>query len=532
MNREYHILKSNAPCASTLRVRTRRASERGWESRVRPRSFTIVAAGLVILLAPVVKAQVAAAEVDVLQPAAWPAGVAARAAGSTPVLPDFQRIASLTSGGPARILVAPGAFVDGLVDRVERRAAAQYSVFGRLIDDASSFFILVVEEDALVGLVHAPLRNQAYRIGYVAAGVHEIESVAAKAYGGCATETAPLEMTPELIDARQSLAPACAPPPDEGPLRGVCSAPRQHFDTMIYYTAAARMEAGGVNAMNAECQLAADTANVTYANSGIPARVVLVFRGEITYTETGDFTTDRDRLRIPADGFMDNVHAERNTFGGDFMTLFVSDANYTDCGLAYCLPSDATWGFCVVDRSCASSNFSYAHELGHLQGCAHNREDAGTGCNYYCDSYGHRFSGNTGNWRTVMSYNDDANPTTRIGWFSNALINFDGVPTGAGGGCSTSTNNAGTIFGTTSSREAWRQPRFEVWVGPLNVIQVGTFTFPWSTVVSGAASIYNGSATPIVEPTLWIKSGTYVETLTINRRMTLQSCGGVARIGG
>jgi hypothetical protein len=312
---------------------------------------------------------------------------------------------------------------------------------------------------------------------------------------------------------------------------GGCNAPRRHFDVLIFYTSTARSEAGGTSAMNAECQLAVDTANQTYSNSGIPARIVLVYRGLISYSETGDFESDRDRLTDTDDGYMDNVHGERSTYGGDFVSLFVSDANYSDCGKAYCLPSGPEEGFCVVDRSCASSNFSFAHEIGHLQGCAHNREDTGSGCSYYCDSYGYRFTGNTGVWRTVMSYNDDDGSYTRIGWFSNPLVNFDGVPTGASGDCDVSTNNAGTIYGTTPSRENWHIPRFEVWVGTGSPVDRGTYQDPWPIVSLGVAAIYPGSATPIVQPALWIKQGSYNETLTISKPMIIRSCGGLARIG-
>ncbi len=187
-----------------------------------------------------------------------------------------------------------------------------------------------------------------------------------------------------------------------------------------------------------------------------------------------------------------------------------------------------------MDRSCASSNFSYAHEIGHLQGCAHNREDAGTGCTFYCDSYGHRFAGDTGSWRTVMSYNDAASTFTRIGWFSNPLVNFDGALTGVSGGCSVSTNNAGTIFGTTASREDWRNPRFEVWVdfGQPGPPWEGTYQVPWPTVASGVSSVYGGAAVPLVQPRLIIKAGVSFETPTISKPMRIEACGGMVRIGG
>ncbi len=501
-------------------------------------------------LAAPAPAQQVEATFDLLTPAEWPAAQVGAEADALPVLVDRPLLDGLVANHPIRLALSADTTVDGVVSRIERRSATRYSVFGRFDDDPDGFFILAVEEDVAVGVFQLPGRTKAFRLNYVADGVHLIAPVDAASFGECETTGARAPRQPAAI-VPGGPAPFVDPPlsasvddtQEEGgfsPIapRGGCSAPPRHFDAMIYYTPAARFEAGGANAMNAECQLAVDTANVTYANSGIPARMVLVFRGQIPYAETGNFTTDRDRLQNPGDGFMDGVHATRNTYGGDFVSLFVSAANYSSaCGLAYCLPADASWGFCIVNRGCASNNFTFAHEIGHLQGCAHNRENAGgSGCSFYCDSYGHRFAGNTGSWRTVMSQNNGAGTLTRIGWFSNPLVNFDGVPTGVSGNCSVSTNNAGTIVGTTASREDWRDPRFEVWVDFGQILPLppwdGTYQQPWSTVASGVNAVYGGAAAPLVQPRLIIKAGVSLETLTITKPMLIQACGGTVRIGG
>jgi len=487
--------------------------------------------------------------IELFRPAAWPAGRVPAEAAALPVVVNRALLDQLAAADPIRLALSADTIVEGVVSRIEKRSAARYSVFGRFEDDPEGFFIIVVEEDVAVGMFQLPSRLEAFRLGYVADGVHSIAPIDPTSFGECATEEVPAPGQPAAVvpGGPAPLLDPHAPPPDEEPapptdngagerdddLRGGCPAPPRHFDAMIYYTPAARVEAGGTSAILAECQLAVDTTNQTYMNSGIPGRMALVFRGEISYSETNDVGTDRDRLRDPGDGIMDNVHGERNTYGADFVCLFVDGSDPDNCGIAYCLPPDSSWGFCVVQRGCASSNFSFPHEIGHLQGCAHNREDAGTGCNYYCDSYGHRFTGNTGFWRTVMSYNDDAGTFMRIGWFSNPLVNFDGVPTGASGDCDTSTNNAGTIFGTTPGREDWRNPRFEVWVDfgqpfPWD----GTYQNPWPTLALGISGVYGGADTPLTQPRLIIKAGTSLETPTISKPMRIEACGGTVRIGG
>ncbi|MFN8549148.1 MAG: zinc-dependent metalloprotease family protein [Candidatus Eisenbacteria bacterium] len=71
----------------------------------------------------------------------------------------------------------------------------------------------------------------------------------------------------------------------------------------------------------------------------------------------------------------------------DFVALF-ADSDAGGCGIAFCLPSGAPEGFAqVVDWTPCVEIPGFAHEIGHLQGCAHNKEDAGSGCNNNCYSF-------------------------------------------------------------------------------------------------------------------------------------------------
>lgn len=466
------------------------------------------------------------------QPTAAPPGATLRSADSLPVDLDLSLVAALRSGDRIELAVDAQRTVRATVRQVEERAADRRSVLAIVDDDPESRLYLVLEVDACAGLIDAPLTVGRYAIGYVADGVHQVTPVRGIDKPDCRTTPGGPGRPNTAAGPAQD-----APLPErerelEGGIAGTCAAPRRHFDVIIYYTTAARNEAGGTNAIQAQCQMAVDTANQTYADSQISPRFVLVHRAETGYVENASLEVDRDRLADPDDGNLDGAHPARNDYGADFVTLFVR-ASADGCGIAFCTPSGPEEGFCVVDWTCAVTNFTFAHEIGHLQGCAHNVEDAGSGCNEYCDSYGHRFFGVSGSgWRTVMSYNNDAESYTRIGRWSNPNISFDGRPCGRSNNCDDDRFNAATVNATTVGREDWRNPRFEVWVqaGVLPPWE-GTYQVPWPTVVQGVGAIFSGN-NPIVQPQLIIKEGTYPGAVTFNKRMTVNSCGGTARVGG
>src|SRR5262249_35082290 len=155
---------------------------------------------------------------------------------------------------------------------------------------------------------------------------------------------------------------------------------------------------GGTAAIQAQAQLATDQGNTSYANSNMYMSLRLLHTQEVSYDETNDdFDVHRDRERDPSDGYMDNVPTLRDTYGADMVSLFVNDDDGgTTCGIAYCTPDDSSYAYQVCNWDCAVSNFSFQHEFGHLQGSAHNREDAGSGCNEYSYSYGWRWFNSSG----------------------------------------------------------------------------------------------------------------------------------------
>ncbi|MFP4499567.1 MAG: reprolysin-like metallopeptidase [Candidatus Hydrogenedentota bacterium] len=215
-----------------------------------------------------------------------------------------------------------------------------------------------------------------------------------------------------------------------GPVTPLRAAEPTQLDVLVAYTAATRAAAGGAAGVEAEIAVAVDLANTAYVNSAIDVELNLVHATETAYVENGDMGVDLALLTGTEDGFMDELHGLRNTYGADLVALLVEDGDA--CGVAWIMeengPSSASLGFSVTDHDCIAGQ-TFAHELGHNMGCAHDRENASGGIFPY--SWGWRFSdaGDT-LYRTVMSYA----PGFRINHFSNPDILFEDVPTGAAAG--------------------------------------------------------------------------------------------------
>lgn len=195
---------------------------------------------------------------------------------------------------------------------------------------------------------------------------------------------------------------------------------------MIVYSDQAATAAGG--GIGAQVQYAVDRANLAYANSGIATRLRLVHSGPAGYSESGDFSTDLNRLTNVGDGYMNNVDALRNTYAADVVSLFIENAAY--CGLGY-VYSDASTAFTVVNRGCSGGNLSLAHEVGHNFGALHDPYVDPDTIPY---AYGHGYVYLPGLWRTVMAYDNQCvaagSSCTRIAYFSNPNVAYNGVATG------------------------------------------------------------------------------------------------------
>ncbi|MEW6194430.1 MAG: reprolysin-like metallopeptidase [Bacteroidota bacterium] len=165
------------------------------------------------------------------------------------------------------------------------------------------------------------------------------------------------------------------------------------------------------------------TTNIAYGFSLVSSSVQLVGSTQLNYTESGSSETDVNRFMTNYDGYMDEIHSLRNQYEADICVLLVntSDANgRVPDGAIGAVFSNA---FCVVKASAAAGYYSFAHELGHLQGCRH---DSDPGSVPYDFAHGHNWYGKMSyfpdehSYRTIMSINDKG--YYRVQYFSNPNV--------------------------------------------------------------------------------------------------------------
>lgn len=236
----------------------------------------------------------------------------------------------------------------------------------------------------------------------------------------------------------------------------ICPATR--IDVMIVFTTAAKNAWGGLSQSNSFVATAITNFNTALTNSGVSnVTINLVYSGEVVYTESGNLSTDLPRLRNNNDGFMDDVHTLRTTYGADLCALVTATPTNT-CGLGYVNTSSTNYtsnsGFCVSLYNCAVSNYSLAHELGHNMGLRHDWyvDTNTTPCDHH-HGYTNKKAIDLGSsstssqrWRTIMAYNDECSSKgfncTRINRWANPNVNYNSDPTGVAIGSTNPSNEA------------------------------------------------------------------------------------------
>jgi hypothetical protein len=360
------------------------------------------------------------------------------------VEPDLAALRRAAAGPGRRIRfdLFPDAAATGRIERLERRAGAGLSLSGRLEEPAGDF-VLAVERAQVSG----SLRLDDGRLFVLAAAAN----------GGAMVEEVDPGTLPECAGA--VLPPATEPGPRSVPPAGAFPLPSvpdtgDQIDVLVAYTPRTETAVGGPAAVQALAQRAVDESNRAYVRSGIATRLRLVWRGRVEYDESlDDFQTHLSRLRTPDDGFLDDVIDRRDAAGADVVSLLVDESDAAGVGYLMSQQSIAfePLALSVVYWFAAANNLSLAHEIGHNQGCEHDREHA-TGRPVFNDAYGWKFIGNDGRqYRTVMGYL----PGQRIANFSNPSVLVQGQPTGR----ANKENNAHAIGATAATVANFRPHR-------------------------------------------------------------------------
>jgi len=214
---------------------------------------------------------------------------------------------------------------------------------------------------------------------------------------------------------------------------GPCTEDGSRLDILIVYTPAVLANEGGLSGVQALAADAIAELNLVFANSGIPTTAVLAGLREVSYTESGNLSTDLAYLRGPADGFLDDVHTWRNDDRADLVCMLVQSAGVL--GIAnYAVQAGyqprPDLAFSVVQANAVGSgNPVFSHEIGHNLGLQH--QSAADPCVLSAaDTNGHAYVEPTDAFQTVMATGSTAPHEFR---FSDPGVLVGGLPAGMPG---------------------------------------------------------------------------------------------------
>jgi hypothetical protein len=286
------------------------------------------------------------------------------------------------------------------------------------------------------------------------------------------TETAATDAAATSAEAKSSGAVVAPAADDDGSV----------IDVLVVYTDDVRAALGGTTQAEAFAQQSVSVTNTAYINSAIHTRLRLAGTLEVNYADNGgDLIAAINWVNFDA-----TVNDARNSARADLVAFLVERGGV--CGVGKLMsrsrlgPGFSATSYSVTARACAVGNLTFAHELGHNQGCEHNPENAGPPEHAsYPYAYGHYVSGS---FRTIMSYVDQCTPTTscpKAPHFSNPSVNFNGVPTGI----ADQRDNARVINNTAAIIAQFR----ESVVGP----PPPNDNFADASALGGAAGVFTGT---------------------------------------
>lgn len=270
-------------------------------------------------------------------------------------------------------------------------------------------------------------------------------------------------VAPEVADAvtRRNAANGASLEPSSASsvAAAAASASGATVDVVIGYTNGFVADLGGDSQAQTRLNFLVDVTNEAYANSQVNATVRLVKTVLVNYpdaTANGSALEELTGFKAPSTQITPNpafaaLRAARDEYGADLVSLvrkFNTPEN-DGCGIAWLIgggrsgikQNDQFFGYSVVSDGRDAGNDgktyfcrdeTFAHELGHNMGSAHDRDTSDGDDNVLQNneygvfdySFGYKTTAAAGNFYTVMAYGDSGQTRYRV--FSNPRITYCG----------------------------------------------------------------------------------------------------------
>lgn len=375
-----------------------------------------------------------------------------------------------------------------ILEKIERNRSGSYSWYGQLKDIPMSQVVLVINKNKVYGNISKA--NFSYQIRHISNEAHAIYEIDPSKFPPTSEPVIPNmeskpsgdplknrmdQMEPRISgsettieshisgnnaggEADEFISQNPVSSDSSSSSNGSSSTPQTQgdngsvVDVLVVYTAEARAAAGGISAISSLIDLAASETNAAYSNSGVGHTIRIVGRQETSFSESG--FTFSGFLNSAQDGSISGVHALRDSTGADLVVMLV-DGDDSLCGLAYLMTtvssSFAPFGYSVTQTNCATGNYTFGHEIGHNMSARHDRANDNTDGSPFNFNHGYLDNGN--NFKTIMGTGGN----TRIQYFSNPNVLFNGAVTGVAEGDPLAADNRLTFQNTALTVSNFRQ---------------------------------------------------------------------------